>query len=151
MALTNTDNTVRRTVDVDVQIEASRAVRAWLNTSPVKPCIVGMEYLPDDYGCALSVTETPYKVRQYINGGYLAAYECDLIYRCIPATDEQRVEADELLDRFAVWAANNASKLTITGARVKRVQRATPATLTARYSNGAEDHTAHLIINFEVI
>lgn len=153
MALTNTENSnnARRAIDVDVQIEASRAVRAWLNSSPCKPCNIGMEYLPDDYGCAITVTETPYKVRQYIGGGYLAAYECDVIYRCTPVTDEERMTADEDLDKLAVWAVNNAAALEIAGARLKRVQRTTPATLVARYSNGAEDHTAHLIIQFEVI
>lgn len=150
MDSTNTNQT-RRAIDVDVQIAASRAVRAWLNSSPEKPCSVGMEYLPDDYGCALTVTETPYKVRQYIGGGYLAAYECDIIYRCTPVTDEERMQADEDLDKLAVWAVNNSSALSIAGARLKRVQRTTPAVLTARYSNGAEDHNVHLNITFEVI
>ena len=151
MDSTNTNTTAKKSVDVDVQVEASRAVRAWLNSSPCKPCQIGMEYLPDDYGCAITVTETPYKVRQYIGGGYLAAYECDLIYRCTPVTDEERLKADENLDELAVWATNHAADLHIDGAVLRRVQRTTPATLVARYSNGAEDHTAHLIIQFEVI
>lgn len=153
MALTNTENSnnARHAIDVDAQIEASRAVRAWLNSCPCKPCQIGMEYLPDDFGCALTVTETPYKVRQYIGGGYLAAYECDLVYRCTPVTDEERTKADEDLDKLAVWAVNNSAALDIAGARLKRVQRTIPATLVARYSNGAEDHTAHLTIYFEVI
>lgn len=151
MDTTNTNMAPRRTVDADVQIAVSRAVRAWLNSCPSKPCSVGMEYLPDDYGMTLTVTETPYKVKQYIGGGYLAAYECDVIYRCTPVTDEERMTADEDLDKLAVWAVNNAAALDIAGARLKRVQRTTPATLVARYSNGAEDHTAHLNISFEVI
>lgn len=151
MDSTSTNMAPRRTVDADVQIEASRAVRAWLNSCQSKPCSVGMEYLPDDYGLALTVTETPYKVRQYIGGGYLAAYECDIVYRCTPVTDEERLKADENLDELAVWATNHAADLHIDGAVLRRVQRTTPATLVARYSNGAEDHTAHLTINFEVI
>lgn len=150
MDSTNT-NTAKKSVDVDVQIEASRAVRAWLNTAPCKPCQIGMEYLPDDYGMALTVTETPYKVKQYIGGGYLAAYECDIVYRCTPVTDDERMKADEDIDRLAVWAVNNSAALDIAGARLKRVQRTTPAVLTARYSTGAEDHSVHLIIQFEVI
>lgn len=150
MDSTNTNNSVKKTVDVDVQIEASRAVRKWLNSAPCKPCSVGMEYLPDDCGMALTVTETPYKAETYIDGSYLAAYECDLVYRCTPVTDDERTKADEDLDRLAVWAVNNAAALEIGGARVYRVQRTTPALLVARYGNGAEDHSVHLIINFEV-
>ena len=150
MDSTNTNNSVKKTVDVDVQIEASRAVRKWLNTAPCKPCNIGMEYLPDDYGMTLAVTETPYKVKQYVTGGYLAAYECDIIYRCMPVTDEERMQADESLDKLAVWAQNHAADLHIDGANLRRVQRTTPAVLTARYSTGAEDHSVHLNITFEV-
>ena len=150
MDTTNTNMAPRRTVDADVQIAVSRAVRAWLNSCPLKPCSVGMEYLPDDYGMALTVTETPYKAETYIDGSYLAAYECDLVYRCTPVTDDERLRADEDLDKMAVWATNHAADLQIGGARVCRVQRTTPALLVARYGNGAEDHSVHIQIYFEV-
>lgn len=146
----STSTNTKRAIDVDVQIAASRAVRAWLNSSPDKPCSVAMEYLPDDFGCAITVTETPYKAETYIDGSYLAAYECDLVYRCTPVTDDERLRADEDLDKMAVWATNHAADLQIDGARVCRVQRTTPALLVARYGNGAEDHSVHIQIYFEV-
>lgn len=152
MDLINTNTaTVRHTVDTDVQALVSRSVRKWLNTCPDKPCSIAMEYLPDDFGIALSVTETAYKVKQYITGGYLAAYECDLIYRCMPSTDDERVEADELLDGLAHWATHARSGLLIAGCHVRKVSQTSLSTLSARYSNGAEDHTTHLSIQFEVI
>ncbi len=147
---TTITNTERRTVDVDIQIAASRAIRAWLNTYSDKPATVGMEYLPDDYGMTLTVTETPYKLKSYIGGGYLAAYECDLIYRTIPVNDDERMTADETLNEMANWAVQNAQSLTIDGATIKKISRQAPALLSARYSNGAEDHTVHLQIIFEV-
>lgn len=145
-------STKKKAVDTEVQALVSRSVRSWLQSCPCKPCkTVGMEYLPDDFGLALSVTETPYKVRSYITGGYLAAYECDLIYRCMPVTDEERVKADEELDAMALWAKHARSGLLIAGYSVKKVEQTSLTTLSARYTNGAEDHTTHLQIQFEVI
>lgn len=143
--------TIKRTVDAEAQALVSRAIRKYLNSSPVKPCKIMMEYLSDDHGAAISATETPYKLKSYINGGYLAAYECDIIYRTIPENDDERVEADEKLDALALWARQNKDLLVIPGFVAKKIDITSISHLTARYNNDAEDHTTHLQIQFEVI
>lgn len=141
----------RRLVNDDSPAAVSRAIVNLLNTYQDKPDIVTMEYLTEENGLALSVIQVPYVVEQYICGGYLAAYDCELIYRTIPTTDAKRLEADETLDATVTWLIKNIGSIDLTGVTITKIERQSLASLSARYNNGAEDHIASLHLNYERI
>ncbi len=141
----------RRLVNDSSPAQLSRALVSLINTDSDRPCDVCMEYLTDEYGLALSVIQAPYVLRQYITGGYVAAYQFELIYRTLPVTDAERLEADETLDELVTWLLQNIDSLDLADISIKKAERQSLAALTARYQNGAEDHTSALSIEYEVI
>lgn len=141
----------KRLVDDDTPAAVSRALVALLNTYSSKPETVTMEFLAEDSGLALSVIQSPYVVEQYITGGYLASYDFDLVYRVIPATDSQRLQADETLDATVTWLIKNISSISLAGVTITRIDRTNLSALMSRYENGAEDHVASLNLKYERI
>ena len=145
------DSENRRLVNDNSPAQMSRALIALLNQYTEKPETVNMEYLTEDSGLALSVIQTPYIIRRYITGGYVAQYDCEIIYRTMPANDAQRLEADETLDSMVTWLVQHIGELDLDNIRIKRIDRQSLAALTARYENCAEDHTSTLSLQYEVI
>lgn len=152
MSLTSNTNTApRRLVDDDTPAAVSRALVNLINTCETKPDTCTCEYLQEDSGLALSVIQSPYVIEQYICGGYLAQYDCELIYRTIPATDSQRLQADETLDALVTWLVKNIGSISLTGVTITKIDRTNLSALMGRYNNGAEDHVASLTLNYERI
>jgi hypothetical protein len=145
-------NKPRRLVNDNTPAKISRALIALLNTYEDKPDVINMEYLPLDYGAALSVLNSPYVVKQYITGGYVAAYEFELVIRTIPVNNAQRLEADESLDEMVTWLIQNINLLDLpANIKIKSIDRASLAALAGRFENGAEDHVSALNLKYEVI
>ena len=138
-----------RAVDTDSMEKVSRGIRSWLNSCPDIPCTVGMEYLTASESLCISVVETPYKTRQYITGGFQAQYDFDIWYRVYPANDNERLAADETLDKIAYWATHEELPA-IEGVSAVRMTRGGLATLRARYEDGGEDHAVRLSFLYEV-
>lgn len=128
----------------------ARAVRAWLNTCPDIPePIVDYEFLGEENGLAIMTTQAAYKTRQYILGDYEAQYQFAVFYRTIPATANERLEADEVLNNIALWAVENPLSLD-TPCRTVRIIQNTNAALLGRYESGAEEHTINMTLIYEV-
>jgi hypothetical protein len=137
-------------VQDDTPIAVSRALLAYINSNTGKPCVCNMEYLTADEGLALTVVQTPFILQRWIDGGYLAQYDFELIYRIIPSgNNSARLAADETLDTLAVWLVNHADQLTIDGVAVRKIERTNGASLLARYDTGAEDHAVNLTLRYE--
>lgn len=131
-----------------------RAVRKWLNGCPQKPngMRLDFEWLNEDSGLTLSTMQTPYKVRRYIDGTYQAQYQFKLIFRTMATSADERLAADEVLNRFGAWAEENKNSLELgAGRRVISVARDTNAALAARYEGNIEDHEISVKIIYEVI
>lgn len=133
--------------------QVSRKLLSWLNEWPEKPVErINFEYVGEDFGMALSTIQGAYKTRQYITGGYMAEYQFKIIYRLFAASNNDRLNADETLDRLAGWAASRLDKPDIgENRKVLRIQINSTSSLFERYEDGAEDHQVLMTLIYEVI
>lgn len=130
------------------QIE--QAVRDWLNTYTSKPKTVDYEYLrPDAEAITFSPIQVPFKVRQYIDGGYKAQYQFRVIYRTEAITNDERIAAVEILNNLAAWAVQNPP--TFADATNAYVEQSNLATVIAAYEDGSADYAVTLTLYYEVI
>ena len=141
----------------DVTPEAeqiARAVRAWLQTYPNKPVTkVDVEYLGEGTAITISTVQAAYKTRQFITGDYQAQYQFSLLYKAFPTTTTARLEADEILNDYALWAVQNTSDLADRlpeKCQFTRLARDTPAALLGRDADGSEVHQILFTLLYEV-
>lgn len=143
-------NNNRVLVSAAEQSAISRAVLTWLNSYEEKPYKkVDFEYLGKTAGLCVSVVQAAYKTRQYINGGYQAQYQFQIVYRLIANNVDDRLDADAALDAMGEWAEKNPPEVP-EGINSWKVKRNTGAAVMARYDNNAEDHSIQLTIIYEV-
>ena len=143
-------------VMADEEDQLSRILLGWLNQFPGKPDFidrVDYEFLDKTTGMAMSTVQSTYKTKLYILGGYEAQYQFKIIYRIQPGdSNNKRLEADELLNRYGDWAANRTDKPVLgSGKRVLRIECNTRSSLFARYDDGSEDHQILLNMIYEVV
>ena len=140
-------------VSAEENADVSRAVRKWLNMYPNKPLTkLDFEWLGDSSGLCISTIQAAYKTKQFIDGTYQAQYQFKIIYRTTAKNADERMTADEVLDKYGAWAEANSGSLVITdGITVKKVKRDTAAALFARYEGDVEDHQILLTLTYEVI
>ena len=99
------NSTNKNMVSAEEQAQVSRLLLVWLNQFPDKPVNkINFEYLEEDVGMAMSVVQGVYKTRQFIDGSYEAQYQFQVINRVIPASNDERLKADEVLDMLGAWA-----------------------------------------------
>lgn len=133
----------------------SRSMLEWVNTFPDKPVtIIHYEFLNADSGeetgMALSTIQGTYITRKYILGGYEAEYQFKLIYRIKPGnSNDKRLRADELLNRFGDWARTQRPDLG-EGIRALRVEPTTQSSKFAAYEDGYEDYQILMKLIYEV-
>lgn len=143
---------VKTLVSAEENAAVARAVRQWLNTFPEKPCTkVDFEWLGKSDGLCTSTIQAAYKTRQYIDGTYQAQYQFKIIYRTTATSADERMAADEILDKYGAWAVNNADALEIDGLRIVKVKRDMAAALFTRYDGDVEDHQILMTLLYEVI
>lgn len=150
MSLTN--DKPKQLVGLAEDSKITRTLLAWLNTFPDKPVtMIKYEQLEDKtVAMALSTIQSTYIVRSYITGGHLAEYQFKIIYRVRPGSSiDARLTADELLDRFGDWLAENrpdfGEDIIIT-----KLAPTTRSSLFAAYDNGDEDHQILFLLQYEV-
>lgn len=138
--------------------DISRKVLTWANGFPDKPVsVIRYEYLEvdsatgDENGMAISTIQGTYITKRYILGGHQAEYQFKLIYRLKPAkSNDKRLKADALLNRFGDWARENAPNLG-DGVRAIKVEPVTQSSKFAAYEDGYEDYQILLKLTYEVI
>lgn len=134
--------------------QVARAVRAWLQTYPDKPVSkVDVEYLGENTGLTISTVQAAYKTRQFICGDYQAQYQFSLMYKTIPTNTDMRLDADEVLNNYALWAESNVSDLSDRlpeKCRALRLTRNTTAALLGRDADGSEVHQILFTLLYEV-
>lgn len=123
---------------------------AWLNECPSKPGKVEYSFLSKTSGIAIGTIQSAFKVAEYINGGYKAQYQFELVYRLIAENSEERIAADDLLDSIAEWMEENKPEPP-DGVNWWKAKRNNGAAHVASYDNGAEDHSIQITITYEVI
>lgn len=136
------------------QDQISRLMLAWVNEFPEKPVsLINYEYLKDGVpDMALSSIQAAYKTKRYITGGYQAQYQFKVIYRVQPTNNNDRLKADELLNRFGDWAMTRSDLPALgSGIRCLKVEATTRSSLFGRYENGDEDHQILMNMTYEVI
>lgn len=130
--------------------QIARAVRSWLQMFPNKPVrTVDMEYLGSENSLTLSTVQAAYKTRRYILGGYQAQYQFAILYKTIPTTINERLEADEVLNNFAAWIEETKPELP-DNCRFLRCSRNTNAALLGRDADGSEVHQILFTLTYEV-
>lgn len=157
------DEKAVKLVSAEEQDKVSRNVLVWLNTFPDIPdevrdgnplAPINFELLEPNKPCmALSTIQAPYKAKEYIIGGYLAEYQFKVIYRIVPGiaiSPNQRLKADEMLNRLGDWMSRSAPDLGVGIVNV-RVKATTRASLFGIYENGDEDNQILAKLNYEVI
>ena len=148
------ENETRELVAAEEEQKISRAMMSWANSYPDLPITISrvdFEQLPADRpGMALSTIQAAYIRRRFILGGHEGEYQFKVIYRIKPGTsNDARLKADELLNAFGDWAANNYPTLG-EALRVKKVEATTRSSMFAVYENGDEDHQILMRMIYEV-
>lgn len=131
----------------------ARTMLAWLNTCPYKPVIrIDYENLAnDDLGMCVSSIQGTFITKRYICGGYEAQYQFKLIYRNLPTSNDERLEADEILDRIGDWAEKSEKPDIGEGRRVVNVRRNSASSLFGKYEDGTQDNQILMTLTYEVI
>lgn len=144
-------NNTPLTTKVTEQVVAN--VKTWLNTCTAKPFDFSYEDLPaNDAGICLSSRQAAYYLARYITGGYKAQYQFQLIYRILPTTDTETVNAIDLLNSIADWCEENADSLVVVGSTTaQKITKDTNASVLAVYEDGARDYDVSLTLTWEVI
>lgn len=132
-----------------------RSVVAWLNTYPELPHdlangIIDYEFLAAEVpAMSIATVQGTYVIRRNIIGGYEAEYQFKLIYRINVSNADQRLKADEILNRIGEWAK---SKTPYLGAGIKeaKFEPVAQSSLFGRYENGDEDHQIFMKLTYKV-
>lgn len=133
----------------------SRYMTKWANTFPDRPVVViNYEFLNvssgDETAMALSTIQGTYITRRYILSGYRAEYQFKVIYRIKPGnSNDKRLSADELLNRFGEWATNHLPELA-EGMQAIKVEQTALASKFAEYADGYEDYQILMKLTYEV-
>lgn len=138
----------KKSIDPEEQDTIARTVRAWLNTCSYKPRKIGFEYL-SELGMAMSTIQGIY-TKRFIDGSYEAQYQFRLVYRLIPSTDDERLTADETLNKIGRWITVEADPPVISNNIIVRKFERTMSSLFNRYDDGAEDHIIDITMTYEV-
>ena len=148
--MANDEQTARELVSAAEQSAVTRAVIAWFNGYTDLPLSkVDYEYLGKTSGLCIAVVQAAYKIKQYINGGYQAQFQFQIVYRLIADDVDSRIDADEALNEMGEWAENNVPSPP-DGISNWKIKRDTASACMARYDNNAEDHSISMTINYEV-
>lgn len=144
------ENKPKTLVSAGERSEVTRAVLAWLNSYADKPAKrVDFEYLAEK-GLTLSTIQAAYKTKQYIDGSYQAQYQFNVVYRCVPENADERMAADETLDKMAEWCESSLPALDGALNALKVVCTNNSALIT-RYEDGTEDHQISMTLTYEVV
>lgn len=145
----------KKLVSSEEEQDISRKMMVWVNSfsdEDMPAATINYEFLPaDSTGMALSLIQGTYITKKYIMGGHEAEYQFKIIARIKPGvSNDKRLKADAMLNRFGDWAAKNYPSLG-DGVRVRRMESASRAAMFARYEDGSEDHQILMKMTYEVI
>lgn len=150
-------NSEQKSMVANEEVEKiSRYMSVWANTFPDKPVtVIKFEYLDvdkvagDETAMAISTIQGTYITRRYIIGGYQAEYQFKLIYRVKPESNNNRLQADEMLNRFGDWARTQKPDLG-DGINALKVEPTTQSSKFAAYEDGYEDYQILMKLTYEV-
>lgn len=129
------------------QDTVSRAVLLWLQGHVPD---IEFEYLPPEHsGMMLTSVSGAFKTAQYVDGSYSAQYQFGIMYRALPTSSGERLDAETLLNEVGAWAEEHPPELG-EGMTVTDVERITPAALVARYEALTEDYQILMTMKYEV-
>ncbi len=129
--------------------EIERRLLVWANTFP---CPLRVRYGALRAGAAglvLRPVTGGTRARRDILGGLAAEYRFLLVYRMKPGgSDDRRLEAGELLRRFADWAANTPPALG-DGFQAVKAEALSGPEIDAAHENGDEDYGVLMKLSYE--
>lgn len=135
-------------VEAEEQARVARGVCSLLNTCEYLPVNkVDFEYIGDT-GMSLVTVQAAHTISRYITGGYLAQYQFSIVYRLFAQNNDERLQADEVLDAVGAWLEKQ--QLQIDYMSQMTLRRDTRSAMSARYENGAEDHEINFTLTYEV-
>lgn len=146
----------KKLVSIAEEDDISRKMMVWANSftgEDIPAAAINYEFLPaDSAGMKLSVIPGTYITQgPYILGGYEAAYRFAMVARIIPGnSNDKRLRADAMLNRFGEWATKNYPSLG-DGIRVRKMEISARATMLTPYEDGSEDHQILMKMTYEVI
>lgn len=145
----------RKLVSAEEEQDIARKMMIWANTfsdDDMPAATINYEFLAaDSASMALSVIQGAYITRKYILGGHEAEYQFKIIIRIKPSgSNDKRLKADAVLNRFGEWAMQNHPNLG-DGIRVRDVEISSRAAVFAVYDGGWEDHQILMKMTYEVI
>lgn len=149
------DSKQKKLVSAEEEQDISRKMMIWANSfsdDDMPAATINYEFLAaDSASMALSTIQGAYITRKYLLGGHEAEYQFKIIARIFPgASNDKRLKADAVLNRFGDWAMQNYPSLD-DGVRVRRMEVSSRAAMFARYEDGTEDHQILMKMIYEVI
>lgn len=149
------DSKQKKLVSAEEEQDISRKMMIWANSfsdDDMPAATTNYEFLAaDSASVALSVIPGTYITQKYILGGHEAEYQFKIIARIFPGTsNDKRLKADAMLNRFGDWAMQNAPALG-DGIIVQSMEVTSRAALLYPYKDGSEDHQILMKMTYEVI
>ena len=130
----------------------SRSMLVWANTFPEKPVdIIRYEQLRVEVSMALYTVQGAYIKKRYILGGHQGEYAFQIFYRIKPGdSNDARLDADALLNRFGDWARKNLPDLG-DAVRPLRMEPTAQSSKMAAYEDGFEDYMIPMKLTYEIV
>ncbi len=134
------------------QTQIARALIVWLNTFPSKPVTkLSFQNLPKTGpGMSMGGLAGAVKTGEYVDGSYDAQYPFSIVYRITPSSDNDRMNAQSLLDSFGEWMESQANfpNLGTKKTATEIIRTSTPG-LVYRDDAGNEDYQGLFVLNYE--
>ena len=135
--------------------DLDRLMMIWANQFPDLPddiVLIKYEYFAaKTVGMALSSVKGATITKKYICGGYQAEYSFELHYQISPpgTSDDKRLQAVELLNKFADWAQTQRPDIG-ENRRAIRIEASAFASYLGATSDQYEDYYVPLKLTYEV-
>ena len=137
------------------KMELDRCMLVWANQFPDIPdniSLIKYEYFAaKTVAMALSSVQGAVITKKYICGGYQAEYSFEVHYQIAPpgTSDDKRLNAVEVLNKFADWACSNSPDIG-EGRRALSVKTTAFASYLGATSDLYEDYMVPMKLTYEV-
>lgn len=126
----------------------AKVMRDYLNTWPKKPCVITLETIDKDApSMMLQQLASAEKVKQYVDGSYIGAWNFAVYVRVNGMDTASRLDAFAVLDELGAWLTERNSNGAFarlpsidTNRIVTSIEVSNTPSIASRYEDGTEDY-----------
>jgi|GEM_PF-769408 len=89
-------------------------------------------------------------LKKYITGSFIALLPIQLIYKCNPSSNSERMTSQQVLENLAIWLEKSTATFTNPQLSLTSIERTSPVFKRAAEQNGFWEYTCTLNIKYSV-